>query len=94
MLTQTYDIIIWTGEALVESATNDTEAERERDFDWVKTTCDETGDNIYIWDFRNLETGGGLYFLPENAASTSDSHPNATIDASIAPLIGQHSLIS
>ncbi len=55
----------------------------------VKTTWDEPGDNIYVWDFRDLETGGGLYLLPENAVSTSDSHPNPTFAASAAPLIGQ-----
>ncbi|MDP4197804.1 MAG: hypothetical protein Q8940_22350 [Bacteroidota bacterium] len=82
--------IVWTGAALVENATDDAEAERARDFaNWVKTTWDEPGDNIYVWDFRSLETGGGLYLLPENAASTSDSHPNATFAASAAPLIGQ-----
>ncbi|RXA19426.1 hypothetical protein EQO05_09875 [Methanosarcina sp. MSH10X1] len=82
--------IVWTGPALVESATNAAEAKKARDFaNWVKTTWDEPGDNIYIWDFRDLETGGGLYLLPENAASTSDSHPNPTFAASTAPLIGQ-----
>lgn len=83
--------IVWTGSALVESATNAEEAGRARDFaNWVKTTWDEPGDNIYIWDFRDLETGGGLYLLPENAASTSDSHPNPTFAATAAPLIGQY----
>ena len=82
--------IVWTGAALVESETNAEEAKRARDFaNWVKTTWDEPGDNIYVWDFRDLETGGGLYLLPENAASTSDSHPNRTFAASVAPLIGQ-----
>ena len=82
--------IVWTGAALVESATNAAEAGRARDFaNWVKATWDEPGDNIYVWDFRNLETGGGLYLLPENAESTSDSHPNSTFAASAAPLIGQ-----
>jgi hypothetical protein len=82
--------IVWTGPALVEGATNAEDAKRARNFaNWVKTTWDEPGDNIYIWDFRNLETGGGLYLLPENAASTSDSHPNPTFAAYAAPLIGQ-----
>ncbi|AKB75392.1 hypothetical protein MSLAZ_2131 [Methanosarcina lacustris Z-7289] len=82
--------IIWTGSALVESETNAAEAGRARDFaNWVKTTWDEPGDNIYVWDFRDLETGGGLYLLPENAASTSNSHPNSNFAASVAPLIGQ-----
>lgn len=82
--------IVWTGAALVESTTNAAEAERARGFaNWVKTTWDEPGDNIYVWDFRNLETGGGLYLLPENAVSASDSHPNPAFAASAAPLIGQ-----
>jgi len=82
--------IVWTGAALVESQTNPAEAERAREFaNWVKTTWDEPGDNIYVWDFRELETGGGLYLLPENAKSTSDSHPNPKFAASVAPLIGQ-----
>lgn len=82
--------IVWTGPALVESETNAEEAGRARDFaNWVKTTWDEPGDNIFVWDFRDLETGGGLYLLPENAASTSDSHPNQTFADSVAPLIGQ-----
>jgi hypothetical protein len=82
--------IVWTGAALVESETNAAEAGRARDFaNWVKTTWDEPGDNIYVWDFRNLETGGGLYLLPENAASTSNSHPNSIFAASAAPMIGQ-----
>ncbi|MFY9201698.1 MAG: hypothetical protein ACOX7X_11655 [Methanosarcina flavescens] len=82
--------IVWTGAALVESATNPAEAERAREFaNWVKTTWDEPGDNIYVWDFHELETGGGLYLLPENAVSASDSHPNPEFAASVAPLIGQ-----
>ncbi|NLU57133.1 MAG: hypothetical protein GXX12_06760 [Methanosarcina thermophila] len=82
--------IVWTGAALVESQTNPAEAERAREFaNWVKTTWDEPGDNIYVWDFRELETGGGLYLLPENAVSPSDSHPNSKFAASVAPLIGQ-----
>ncbi|HEY3362651.1 MAG TPA: hypothetical protein VGK06_12780 [Methanosarcina sp.] len=82
--------IVWTSPALVESATNAEEAKRAKDFaNWVKTTWDKPGDNIYIWDFRDLETGGGLYLLPENAASTSDSHPDPTFAATAAPLIGQ-----
>ena len=82
--------IVWTGAALVESQTNPAEAERAREFaNWVKTTWDEPGDNIYVWDFRELETGGGLYLLPENAVSPSDSRPNSKFAASVAPLIGQ-----
>jgi hypothetical protein len=81
--------IVWTGAALVEAATNVDQATRARDFfDWVKSTWDEPGDNIFVWDFWQLETGGGLYLLPENAASESDSHPSDSFAATAAPRFG------
>lgn len=67
--------IVWTGAALLESETDEDAARRAKSFfDWVKSTWDEPGDNIYVWDFRRLETDGGLYLKPANAAG--DSHPN------------------
>jgi hypothetical protein len=82
--------IVWTGSALVEASTNADEAGRARAFaDWVKQTWDEPGDNIFVWDFRQLETGGGLYLLAENAAAADDSHPNGTFATATAPLFGQ-----
>ncbi len=82
--------IVWTGAALVESATNPDQAERARAFfEWVTQEWDQPGDNIFVWDFRQLETGGGLYLLPENAASADDSHPNGTFAAATAPRFGQ-----
>jgi len=82
--------IVWTFPALVETATNVDDATRARDFtDWVKQTWDEPGDNIFLFDFRQLETGGGLYLTPENAASANDSHPNETFGAATAPLFAQ-----
>ena len=69
--------LVWTGAALVESATNSEEAARAQEFfRWVKEDWDEPNDNIYIFDFYGLETGGGLYLKPEYAASPGDSHPN------------------
>jgi hypothetical protein len=82
--------IVWTGAALTEASTTPEEAQRARDFfDWVKGTWDESGDNIYLWDFWQLETEGGLYLLDSYAASASDSHPNSTFAATVAPLLGQ-----
>ena len=56
-------------------------------FEWVKTTWDEKGDNIFVFDFWQLETDGGLYLTAANASG--DSHPNDTFAAKAAPLFGQ-----
>lgn len=76
--------IVWTGAALTLSATDPETATRAKAFfDWVKNTWDEKGDNIYVWDFRSLETRGGLYLAPDyaNAAKPNDSHPNEQFGA-------------
>ena len=52
-------------------------------------TWDEPGDNIYVWDFRQLETEGGLYLLNEYAAAPGDSHPNSAFATRVAPYLGQ-----
>jgi len=44
----------------------------------------EPGDSIYIWDFFELETEGGLYLKNEYAQSPTDSHPNPTFSARAA----------
>jgi hypothetical protein len=80
--------IVWTGSALIQSETNPTSAARAREFaTWVKETWDVPGDNIFVWDFRELETQGGLYLLP--GYSAGDSHPNSTLATMIAPWFGQ-----
>ncbi len=82
--------IVWTGAALVASATNQDEATRARDFfAWVIDTWDEPGDNIYVWDFRELETDGGLYLLDENSAGGGDSHPGSEFASRVAPFFAQ-----
>lgn len=74
--------IVWTNAALVESATNEAEALRTREWvRWVKEEWDTPGDNIYLFDFNLLETGGELYLKPEYAMSADDSHPNKTISS-------------
>ena len=80
--------VLWTGAAKLQSEISVDMATRARAFfDWVMNEWDEPGDNIYVWDFYDLETGGGIYMLPENASS--DSHPNATFGAAVAPLFCQ-----
>ncbi len=82
--------ILWTGAALTEKENKPDRAERAREFfTWVKNEWDELGDNIYIWDFYELETEGGLYLKDEYAVSSTDSHPNKMFSAKVAPLFCQ-----
>jgi len=82
--------IVWTGAALVRSATSPEEAQRARQFfDWVKSEWDEPGDNIFLWDFYQLETEGGAYLKEEYAASPRDSHPSSDFGGRVAPLFAQ-----
>ena len=82
--------IVWTGAALTEKETDPKTAQRARQFfDWVKKTWDEPGDNIYVWDFWDLETEGGLFLPARYSSSSSDSHPNPTLSRTAAPLLAQ-----
>lgn len=82
--------IVWTGAAIVEKNTNPEESQRTRQFfDWVKTEWDEPGDNIFLWDFYQLETEGGPYLKPEYATGPVDSHPRPEFGAKVAPLFAQ-----
>ncbi|MBI4704278.1 MAG: hypothetical protein HY744_24490 [Deltaproteobacteria bacterium] len=90
--------LVWTGAALTKTAMLDPEqyggdeqmAERARSFfAWVKGTWDEPGDNIFVFDFFELETEGGLYQLDEHAVDPSDPHPNEAFSQQVAPLFGQ-----
>lgn len=68
--------IVWTGAALVKSWTTEEQAKRTRlFFDWVKSEWDEPDDNIFLWDFYELETEGGLYLRENNAAKPNNPHP-------------------
>ncbi len=82
--------IVWTGAALTVKANEQERAERAREFfTWVKQEWDEPGDNIYLWDFYELETEGGLYLKDEYAASPTNSHPNKMFSAMVASLLCQ-----
>jgi len=82
--------IVWTGPALTESATRPGDAERAQRFAaWVKDTWDEKGDNIFVWDFRELETDGGLYLKPGRSVTAGDSHLSADFARKAAPLLGK-----
>jgi len=80
--------VVWTGAALLSAETSPEQADRAKQFfDWVKSTWDEKGDNIYVWDFFGLETDGGKYLL--KAHGSGDSHPNEAFAAEVAPFFGQ-----
>ncbi len=82
--------IIWTGAALVEQNTSEEKALRAKEFfSWVKNEWDSPNDNIFIWDFYELETEGGLYLKDEYAVSPTNSHPNSVFAAKVAPLFCQ-----
>jgi hypothetical protein len=83
--------IVWTGAALVKSETTLKKAKHAKQFaDWVKNSWDEPSDNIYVWDFRKLETEGTNLFLShKNAKDKWDSHPNKRFAKRVAPLFAQ-----
>lgn len=77
--------IVWTGAVKVEMS--EANAKRTKEFfDWVKNTWDEKNDNIYVWDFYQLETEGGLLLKTEYANNDRDSHPNDKFSKKVAPL--------
>lgn len=81
--------LVWTGAALLASETSPEQADRAKQFfDWVKTSWDEKGDNIYVWDFFALETDGGKFLTTEHGSD--DSHPNEKFAKEVAPLFCQH----
>jgi len=82
--------IVWTGAALTEATTSPEEARRTREFfDWVKAEWDEPDDNIFLWDFYELETEGGSYLKPEYASGPDNPHPTPDFGESVAPLFAQ-----
>ncbi len=82
--------LVWTGATLAQSATNEAEARRAAEFfAWVKNTWDEKGDNIFLWDFAQLETEGGLCLKKEFEAQPGDSHPGPAFCKRVAPLLAR-----
>ncbi len=82
--------IVWTPAVNTQAGMTEEEALRTLRFhDWIINEWDEKGDNIYIWDFYEYETEGGLYLTEGNAYSTSNSHPNTEFAAKVAPLFGK-----
>lgn len=82
--------IVWTGAVRVKAASNEKYAQRARTFfEWVKNEWDEPGDNIFLWDFYELETEGELFFKDDYVKSDMDSHPNEKFAQRVFPLFCQ-----
>ncbi len=95
--------IVWTGAAQVKKVSlksrvafllkkgtywSEDKAKRARQFfEWVKNEWDEEGDNIFLWDFYELETEGGRYLKEEYAIKPTDSHPDEAFAGDVAPLL-------
>jgi hypothetical protein len=78
--------IVWTGGALVPEKTTESQAKLAREFfTWVKNEWDVPGDNIYIWDFFELETDGGIFLNGAYAVGPGDSNPNNDFSKRVAP---------
>jgi len=82
--------LIWTGAARVESNTTKEQATRAKAFfDWVRNEWDTPNDNIFLWDFYELETEGTLFLKNEYANAPSNSHPGKSFAQKAAPLFCQ-----
>ncbi len=82
--------LVWTGAVMVEAKLNPDQARRTKEFfDWVRNEWDTDGDNIFIWDFYEIETGGELFLKVENARNKYDSHLNEVFAGQVAPLFCQ-----
>lgn len=82
--------LIWTGAVRVQPKISESNALLSQSFfEWVRATWDTENDNIFLWDFYELETDGGLYMKPEYATDPENSHPNKEFAGKVAPLFCQ-----
>jgi len=82
--------ILWTPAVNTKHLMTEEEAVRTRQFrDWIVNEWDEKGDNIFVWDFYELETEGGLYLKDKNALSPVNSHPGKLFAGEAALLFGK-----
>ncbi len=82
--------IMWTPAVNVKNNMTEDQALRTRELHtWLVNEWDETGDNIFLWDFYKYETEGGLYLPDHYARSATDSHPGREFSGRISPLFSQ-----
>ncbi|TRX66381.1 hypothetical protein FNN09_14170 [Carboxylicivirga sp. M1479] len=82
-----HKFLLWTPPALTERKSKEQWAKNMDEFyNWMKNDWDKIDDNVYLWDFRELETEGGIYLLDKYAETPSDSHPNTALAQKAYPL--------
>jgi hypothetical protein len=80
--------IVWTPAVYTMEVMTEEEALRTQQFhDWIINDWDESGDNIFVWDFYSYETEGGLYLSEKYATAPGNSHPNKDFSAKMAPIL-------
>lgn len=80
--------LAWTPAVQTEAEMTPDQARRTREFrDWMVGEWDAPGDNVFVWDFYELETEGGSCLKAEYAAAPDDSHPTEEFAARVAPFI-------
>lgn len=83
--------ILWTPVISVERKLTAEQARRTLEFyNWIITEWNESGDNIYLWDFYKYATEGNLYLMDKYATSSTNSHPNKEFSSRLAPLFAQY----
>ena len=82
--------LVWTGAALNERGSTPEQAQRARQFfTWVKEQWDEPGDNIFVWDFYELEADARGFLDPAKASKPGNSHPSGRFARVAAPLVAR-----
>ena len=82
--------IVWTPAVMTKNQLHEDEARRTLEFyRWIIDEWDEKGDNIFIWDFYQYETEGGLYLSEKYAEGAANSHPARDFAAKVSPLLSK-----
>jgi len=86
----TKQFVLWTGPVLARSATDAGQAQRTRQFfDWVRSTWDEKGDNIFLWDFYSIAADEHGFLAERHESAPGNSHPGAELSRVAAALIAR-----
>lgn len=82
--------LVFTGAVMLKTQLSEASAILAKSYtEWLRSTWDTDNDNIFLWDFYDLETEGGLYLKPEYSTGINNSHPNEFFAQKVAPLFCQ-----